>query len=44
MYLEEDELKVTEFSKFELNEEIPFGVSGRKDITASLTPPEPEKF
>ena len=44
VYLEEDELKVTEFSKIELNEEIPFGVSGRKDITASLTPPEPEKF
>ena len=44
VYLEEDELKVTEFSKIELNEEIPFGVLGRKDITASLVPPEPEKY
>ena len=44
VYLEEDELKVTEFSKIELNEEIPFGVSGRKDIIASLVPPEPEKY
>ena len=44
VYLEENELKVTEFSKIELNEEIPFGVSGRKDIIASLVPPEPEKF
>jgi len=44
VYLEENELKVTEFSKIELNEEIPFGVSGRKDIIASLVPPEPEKY
>ena len=44
VYLEENELKVTEFSKIELNEEIPFGVSGRKDITDSLIPPEPEKY
>ena len=39
VYLEEGELKVTTFSEIEA-EEIPVGVSGRKDIS----PPEPEKY
>ena len=39
VYLEEGELKVTAFSEIEA-EEIPVGVSGRKDIS----PPEPEKY
>ena len=44
VYLKDGELKVTEFDKIQLDEEVPFGVSGRKDIPASLSPPEPEKY
>ena len=44
VYLKDGELKVTEFDKIQLDEEVPFGVSGRKDISASLSPPEPEKY
>jgi len=44
VYLKDGELKLTEFDKIQPDEEVPFGVSGRKDISASLSPPEPEKY
>ena len=44
VYLENGELKVTEFSKVQSSEEVPFGVSGRQDIPNTLGPPEPEVY
>ena len=44
VYLKDGELKVTNFSEVQLDEEKPFGVSGRKDIPAILGVPEPEKY
>ena len=44
VYLKDGELKVTNFSEVQFSEEVPFGVSGRKDIPAIFGPPEPEKY
>ena len=44
VYLKDGELKVTEFSKVQFSEEVPYGVSGRQDIPNTLGPPEPEKY
>ena len=44
VYLKDGELKVTNFSEVQLDEEKPFGVSGRKDIPAIFGPVEPEKY
>ena len=44
VYLDNGELKVTEFSKVQFSEKVPFGVSGRQDIPNTLGPPEPEKY
>ena len=42
--IKDGELKVTTFSEVQFEEEKPFGISGRKDIPATLGPPEPEKY
>ena len=44
VYLDNGELKITNFSEVQLEKEVAFGVSGRKDIPAILGPPEPEKY
>jgi len=44
VYLKDGELKVTEFSKVQFSEEVPYGVSGRQDIPTILGSPEPEKY
>ena len=44
VYLKDGELKITNFSEVQLEEEVAFGVSGRKDIPVILGPPEPEVY
>jgi hypothetical protein len=44
VYLKDGELKITNFSEIEFDEEKPFGVSGRKDIPIILGAPEPEVY
>ena len=43
VYLKNGSLSVTEFSEIE-PEEIPTGVSGRKDISNGLGAPEPKNY
>jgi len=49
VYLKDGDLKTTEFSNIEINDEKPVGVSGRQDHmrvrkTNGLTPPEPNQY
>ena len=44
VYLKDGELKITNFSEVQLEEEVAFGVSGRQDIPIILGPPEPEVY
>ena len=49
VYLKDGDLKTTEFSNIEIDDEKPVGVSGRQDHmrvrkTNGLTPPEPSQY
>ena len=49
VYLKDGDLKTTEFSNIEIDDEKPVGVSGRQDHmrvrkTNGLTPPEPNQY
>jgi hypothetical protein len=49
VYLKDGDLKITEFSNIEIDDEKPVGVSGRQDHmrvrkTNGLTPPEPSQY